>query len=163
LRNQAHPRNLVAVGREKDTPAIANPSEKPKYFSLPRQKMSLKSWTRNRIGYTVRISGNFPRDGSGRRVWRGLRRPRPTPAETETRSAPANTHDTGAFRGRIEQVASFRKWGAPLGKNGKNRHGAESRWTMRTVTGSDAKLDRKVLLDREYATSSDFERVVASW
>ena len=143
LRNQAHPKNLVAV-KKSGTPVLGNPIEGAKILFLASAEDEFEILDMNANWVHVRISGLS-------RGWirrSGVEMPSNSTSEAKVESSPGHANAEN-FQVKNEEIASFPGTWEPLrGKTVK----------ILTVqdagvgTGSRAKLEfAKSLFDKEYA------------
>ncbi len=147
LKNQAHPKNLVAV-RKSGTPVVASPSLNAKTLFLASMHDEFELLDFNQDWVHVRISGL-----SRGWIWRdSLEMPEGIP-DTQARPAPAPTKAAAdLFRVEREEIAQFPGDWAPL--RGKNVKILSVQQTDQNASepGSNERLEyAKFQLDKSYA------------
>lgn len=146
LRNQAHPKNLVAV-RKSGTPVLGNPIEGAKVLFLATAEDEFEILDMNANWVHVRISGLS-------RGWirrSGVEMPSNSASESkgENSPAPANAEN---FQVKNEEIASFPGTWEPLRGKTVKILTIQNAGAGTAGTGSRAKLEfAKSLFDKEYA------------
>lgn len=146
LRNQAHPKNLIAV-KKSGTPVLGNPIEGAKVLFLATAEDEFEILDMNANWVHVRISGLS-------RGWirrSGVEMPSNFPSEAKAESSPAQAHAEN-FQVKNEEIASFPGTWEPLRGKTVKILTVQNAGAGTAGTGSRAKLEfAKSLFDKEYA------------
>ena len=146
LRNQAHPKNLVAV-RKSGTPVLGNPIEGAKVLFLATAEDEFEILDMNANWVHVRISGLS-------RGWirrSGVEMPSNSASESKSENSPAPANAEN-FQVKNEEIASFPGTWEPLRGKTVKILTIQNAGAGTAGTGSRAKLEfAKSLFDKEYA------------
>ncbi len=146
LRNQAHPKNLVAV-RKSGTPVLGNPIEGAKVLFLATAEDEFEILDMNANWVHVRISGLS-------RGWirrSGVEMPSNSAFESKSENSPAPANAEN-FQVKNEEIASFPGTWEPLRGKTVKILTIQNAGAGTAGTGSRAKLEfAKSLFDKEYA------------
>ncbi|HEV8048852.1 MAG TPA: hypothetical protein VGP35_14045 [Terriglobales bacterium] len=146
LRNQAHPKNLVAV-KKSGTPVLGNPIEGAKALFLATAEDEFEILDMNANWVHVRISGLS-------RGWirrSAVEMPDNFPSEAKVQNSPAQA-SAETFQVKNEEIASFPGTWEPLRGKTVKILTVQNAGTSTTDTGSRAKLEyAKSLFGKEYA------------
>jgi hypothetical protein len=146
LRNQAHPKNLVAV-RKSGTPVLGNPIEGAKVLFLATAEDEFEILDMNANWVHVRISGLS-------RGWirrSGVEMPSNSASESKSENSPAQANAEN-FQVKNEEIASFPGTWEPLRGKTVKILTIQNAGAGTAGTGSRAKLEfAKSLFDKEYA------------
>ena len=146
LRNQAHPKNLVAV-RKSGTPVLGNPIEGAKVLFLATAEDEFEILDMNANWVHVRISGLS-------RGWirrSGVEMPSNSASESKSENSPAPANAEN-FQVKNEEISSFPGTWEPLRGKTVKILTIQNAGAGTAGTGSRAKLEfAKSLFDKEYA------------
>ena len=149
LKNQAHPKNLVAV-KKTGTPVVAiGEPDAPRLYSWPARTMSSRCWISIAIGYTCRFPGSRG-DGSGGITWKCRTAFRRAILPADSAAAPTAARFVSCdSRGRQRP---FPEIGHRCAERSEDRFGGKDQRKAAKDSGPQLRLEfAKSVLQKDYA------------